>query len=576
MVTPVPVMPSCEESRDLWRRSRLGEGILTGPGAVAWVAVSFLVLRAVAWFHYDPVTFDSALYFEMAALFRTGHWSEALAYDYPPLYPLLIAGLQPLVGSAETAGLLVAFLADLLILWPILAIARRAVGNKAAWAAAFLWVAHLSAIRFGVQATSDAPTALCVAAALSAGLHAVDQRSLRWAWGAGVASGVAFLFRPEGLEAALALAAFYALQWHQPAREPVDARKTSLGTRHSVLGTPPRFHELALSSRARSAIRRAGWVLAPLVGWVLVAGPYVAHISAEAGALTLSKKKSATSFVRSVGPLPSLGHQAPEAASREERQPARSPGASWVHRSLRNVYVFQKPVVNGLTVVLIVPACVGLAGILTRRKDRWNPVLGLLAGLFVLHFGILVGLAADKGATYLGRHHALLLVLYALPVAGAGLVWTLRWMGDRLRSHRWVPATALCIILVATGFAVVTRGPDQGRTLRTAAAWIRSQVVGTPVIVTSLAKLTYHAHAERVDIRGTYDEILRRGRERSAHFVALYPDLIDQTSPDFLVRLSSADLELVKVFPEPTPQAPDQRLELYRFRAQETGTSKGP
>jgi Dolichyl-phosphate-mannose-protein mannosyltransferase len=570
------VNPQVVESTRFWGWIHRKEGILTGPSAIAWVIASALALRGIAWYQYDPVTFDSALYFEMAALFQAGRWSEALAYDYPPLYALLIAGLQPLLGTADAAGLFIAFVADLLILVPIVAIARRAVGEEAAWAAAFLWVVHPSAIRLGVQALSDAPAALCVAMALFVGLRAVEQRRLRWALVAGLVSGLAFLFRPEGLEPAVVLAVFYALQWHQPAREAINARKTLLGTRHSALGSPDRSHEPALSSRAPSAIRRAGWVLAPLAGWVLVAGPYVAHISAEAGTLTLSKKKSATSFVRSVGPLPSLGHQAPEVAPREERQPARSPGASWVHRSLRSVYVFQKPVVNGLTVVLIVPACMGLAGILTRRKDRWNPALGLLAGLFVLHFGILVGLAADKGATYLGRHHALLLVLYALPVAGAGLVWTLRWMGDRLRSHRWVPATALCIILVATGFAVVTRGPDQGRSLRTAAAWTRSQVVGTPVIVTSLAKLTYHAHAERVDIRGTYDEILRRGRERSAHFVALYPDLIDQTSPDFLARLSSADLELVKVFPEPTPQAPDQRLELYRLRAQETGTSKGP
>jgi len=307
-----------------------------------------------------------------------------------------------------------------------------------------------------------------------------------------------------------------------------------------------------------------------------VAGFYVAHISTEAGTLTLSKKKSAMSLARSVGALPSVGHQAPEIEPREGPQSARTSGSSWAHRALRSVYVFQKPVVNGLTPVIIVPACVGLAGILTRRRDRWSPALGLLAGLFVLHFGILVGLAADKGATYVGRHHALLLVLYALPVAGAGLVWALDWMGDRLRGSRWVPATALCIVLVATGLAVTTRGPDQGRSVRTAAAWIRSQVVGTPVIVTSLANLTYRARAERVDIRGTYDDILRRARERSAHFVALYPDMIGQTSPDFLARFSSADLELAKVFPEPTPRAPDQRLELYRLRAQGTGASKEP
>ena len=102
--------------------------------------------------------------------------------------------------------------------------------------------------------------------------------------------------------------------------------------------------------------------------------------------------------------------------------------------------------------------------------------------------------------------------------------------------------------------------------MREAAAWIRSQVAGTPVIVTRLAKLTYHAKAERVDLAGTYDEVLRHARARSAHFVALYRDLVRLTSPDFLDRLPSPDLELVKVFPEPSPTAPDQQLEVYRIR----------
>lgn len=576
-------MPSPEGLPRLRGRSCPTGGTISGPWAVAWVGVSFLVLRAVARLYYDPVTFDSALYFEMATLFHGGRWSEALAYDYPPLYALLIAVVQPVLGTAEAAGLLIAFAANLLILIPLVAVARRAVGENAAWAAAFLWAVHLSAVQLGVQALSDAPTALCVAVALWAGLRAVEQRSLPWACCAGVSSGLGFLFRPEGLEPAVALAAFCALQRYQAGREPIKAHRASLGTRppaqragHSPLGTSHRSDAPASPFRAANVVRRAGWILAPLAGWALVAGPYVAYISAEAGALTLSKKKSAMGFVRSAVPLPSMEQPAPGAAPREERPPDPTPGSGSVRRVLRSVYVFQKPVVNGLTPVIIVPACVGLVSILARRKERWKPALGLVAGLFILHFGILVGLAANKGATYVGRHHALLLVLYALPIAGAGLTWALGWMGDRRCGSRWVLAASLGIIVVATGFAIVTRGPDLGRSLRAAAAWIRTQVTGTPVIVTSLAKLTYHAGAQRIDIRGTYDDILRQARERSADFVALYPEMTARTAPDFLARLNPADLELVKVFPEPTPQAPDQRLELYRLRVPGAGASRRP
>lgn len=567
----------------LWGRPREERGILMGTSGLAWVIVSALVLRGLAWFHYDPVSFDSAIYFELAALIQSGRWAEALAHDYPPLYPLLIAGLEPVVGTYHATGLLIAFGANLLILAPIHGIARRAVGDDAAWAAAFLWAVHLSAVRLGVQALSDAPLALCVAIALFAGIRAVEQSSALWAWSAGVSSGLAFLLRPEGLEPALGLAVFYAFDWHQAGRETLNAAENVVRATHvpvwqagSALETPRRQVSQAPVFRPHGAVRRVGWMLAPLTGWVLVAGPYVAYISAEAGALTLSKKKSAMSFVRSVDPLPSVARQVSEIQPAVEPQPARRSGETWAHRAARGLYAFQKPVVNGLTAVIIIPGCVGLLGVLTRRRGRWNPPLGLLTGLFMLHLGILIGLAADKGASYVGRHHALLLVVYALPIAGAGLVWALEWMGDRLGSHRWIPAIVLCAIVVATGSAVVTRGPDHGNSLRTAAAWIRSQVGDRPVIATSLAKLTYHASAERVDIGGTYDQILQRARDRSAHFIALYPDLMAQTSPDFLARVDPADVELVKVFPERTPQAPDQRLELYRVRPQETRVLRTP
>ncbi|HYB75289.1 MAG TPA: hypothetical protein VED18_18095, partial [Candidatus Sulfotelmatobacter sp.] len=63
-----------------------------------------------------------------------------------------------------------------------------------------------------------------------------------------------------------------------------------------------------------------------------------------------------------------------------------------------------------------------------------------------------------------------------------------------------------------------------------------------------------------------YDEVLRRGRARSAQFVAFYPDALRQVSPDFLSRLTPADLELVRVFPEPSRTAPNRRLEVYRLK----------
>ncbi len=352
--------------------SREAASILTTPVAIASVAVSFLVLRGIAWFQYDPVTFDSALYFEMAALIQGGRWSEALAYDYPPLYAILIAALQPVAGTADAAGLLIAFTADLVILLPIVGITRRAAGEDAAWAAAFLWVVHPSAIRLAVQALSDAPTALCVAVALYAGLRAFEEHRLVWALGAGMASGLAFLFRPEGLEPALALAVFYAFMAQSAKRkalsaQPFDRPFGDAQGPEPVEGLRVPSEVEGRSAVSRSAMRRLGWVLAPVVGWALVAGPYVAQISVETGSLTLSKKKSAASLVRSAVPLrvpESSRAQTAERGARtelrEERKEAPVAGPGWLRGFGQSAYFFQRPLVNGLNPLLMVLSCVGL------------------------------------------------------------------------------------------------------------------------------------------------------------------------------------------------------------------------
>jgi len=97
-----------------------------------------LAVRALALIRTDPVAFDSAMYFEMAQRIRAGNWRAALAYDFPPLFPVLIAGFQWLGASQETAGLIIALAADLLVLLPLVAIGRAAAGAGAAWGAAFL------------------------------------------------------------------------------------------------------------------------------------------------------------------------------------------------------------------------------------------------------------------------------------------------------------------------------------------------------------------------------------------------------------------------------------------------------
>jgi hypothetical protein len=197
------------------------------------------------------------------------------------------------------AGLSVALLCDLLVLVPLAAVARAAAGEAAAWGAAFLWAIHPLAIRLGVQALTDAPTALFVALALWAGLRALEAGRLAWAVGAGASSGLAYLLRPEGIEPALALAVLYAGYGRLSSRnvEAGAASPSALKTTSIGLG--------------KKTLRRVAWTVAPLVGWAVIASPYVIHISAETGSLTLSKKKSTSSLVRSLTPVPESATTSP-------------------------------------------------------------------------------------------------------------------------------------------------------------------------------------------------------------------------------------------------------------------------
>ncbi|HEY7675834.1 MAG TPA: glycosyltransferase family 39 protein [Candidatus Methylomirabilis sp.] len=511
------------------------------------------------------MAFDSAVYFEMAAHLRAGQWAAALAYPYPPLYALLIALVQTVIPSAEAAGLLITLAADLLVLWPLIGITRAAAGERAAWGAALLWAIHPYAVRLGAQALTDAPTAFLVGLALYAGLRAAQARRVGWALGAGAASGLAYLLRPEGMEAALALGGLYAAASPESIVQSPESRAVQLPAPDSATPAP-----------ARTALRRAVWALAPLAGLAIVASPYVAYVSLEAGAFTLSKKKSPAAFARALVPL--AGHQ-PSAASPQQPggatqplspslQPPRTPSSprTGPGRALLSLYIFQRPLGNGIHPVVMIFGVIGGIGLWRSGPADGAWVRRLLAGLLGLHLAILVGLAAARGPGYLGGHHFFLMVLYALPFAGAGLAGALAWGEERLHLPRWSPAVAVALLVTAMALQVLLRRPDQGRAVRPAAAWIRAQVTGTPVVVTSLAKLTYHAGAERVELQGEYDEILGRARARSAQFVAFYPDMLRQVSPDFLSKLKPADLEFVRAFPEPSRTAPDRRLEVYRLK----------
>ncbi|MBI2352393.1 MAG: glycosyltransferase family 39 protein, partial [Deltaproteobacteria bacterium] len=404
---------------------------------------------------------------------------------------------------------------------------------------AFLWAIHPYAVRLSVQALSDVLTAVFVALALWVGFTALRKGRLAWALGAGALSGLAYLARPEGIEPALVLPVIY---WFH----------RSEGTSQSRQRTEP-------------TLRRIGWVTAPLVGWAIVASPYIAHMSIESGSFTLSKKKSSIAMLRSLTPdvlrgdstaLESSSATSLEQGSlkragsdtRQVRDGGRRSESPAPGRIGRSIYVFQQPLVNGLHPFVLLFALIA-AWHVPWAKVLWrDPACTLLLGLLALHLIVLIGLAALSGSTYLGGHHFFLMVLYALPFSGAGLAVTFRWIQQRMPTIPWLPAVVVIVMTASTILKIGLRDPGRESLIRPAAAWIREHTHERPIVVTNIAKLTYHAKAERVPLHGNYDAMIRSARARGAEFIAVYPEKEDVSFANLQGWLDSGELELAAEF----------------------------
>jgi hypothetical protein len=472
-----------------------------------------LALRALTLARIDPVALDSAIYFEIAGLIEAGKWPEALAYPFPPLYP-----------------------AGVLVMFPLVILTRALAGEAAALSAAFLWAVHPYAIRLSVRALSDMPAAFLVSLSLWAGLRGLQSGRCLWATVAGALSGFAYLTRPEGIEPALGLAIL-----------PVAALASG-----STKG--------GLSSTSETFMHRTGWLAAPLLGWALVAAPYVAFISVEAGALTFSKKKSPAAMVRSIAPGDEISKPASPPISGQERaseeigesrpDTAAVPKTGWVQRTVRNIYLFQQPFVNGIHLIILLPALLAPWSLRTNKTSEQVRIAGLLLGLALLHLIVLAGVAALQGPDYLGGHHVFLMVLYMTPFAGAGLSAAFDRPSLNSPAMRWAPAATAALLIAVTLPSSVFRRPESGKVFRTAGLWIRDHSPASPTVITNSPKLAYHAGARRVPLRGDPNSILDLARKTGAGFIALESGSPDASGEAFQAEVKSGALEVAETFSE--------------------------
>ncbi len=171
--------------------------------AAILVAVAFL-MRLQLYLGTAIFGTDSSNMLRMADAFSEGRFQDALAIGYHPLFPLLISMLKPLLGS-ERAGFSVSILLGSAAAAPLFLLARDVVGRPAAFVGVLLYAFHPHIVEVQADAMTEGTFMFFFFTAMWLGWEGV--KSPRWDFAilAGLSSGAAYLTRPEGLLAVVAV-----------------------------------------------------------------------------------------------------------------------------------------------------------------------------------------------------------------------------------------------------------------------------------------------------------------------------------------------------------------------------------
>ena len=179
---------------------------MAGRRSLYAVVLFALILHAIAISQTLLPAQDGLKFIRIAREFQTQPWDVVIrGSDAHPLYPALIAAVQPLVacfanpGPAAwcTAAQIVAVLASVALILPIYAITAMLFDRRIACMAAALAVLLPRAAELGHDTLSDSLGLVCTFASLWLGAKALRSGNWRIAAAAGLTAGAGYLARFE-------------------------------------------------------------------------------------------------------------------------------------------------------------------------------------------------------------------------------------------------------------------------------------------------------------------------------------------------------------------------------------------
>jgi hypothetical protein len=407
------------------------------------------VLQAVIIARTPTISADGIIFISIARDLPQGAVETFRKHDQHPGYPLLLlAGTRAVQWFGYQAepevwmvgSLAIAFVCGLLSVWVVWLFARDLFDARVANIAALIFAVLPVPRGNAADALSDTPHVLAyMLAAWLASTAIVNGSLLRWA-GVGVASGLAYWIRPEGLE--VFLIALVCLSWR--------------------------------ALRGQWSWRRVGLACGTLAAAALtVATPYpILAGKVTSKQLPFAKTDPIPTYIEQLAaaPAPAQTPAAPTAANPpgvNEPVVTQAPPALPPHKRYTPTLVLK--LVGSALQAFINSICQGFKFVfipfylmghveLIRRKPDWLQI-AMIALLGATHVLILVAVFTLSG--YIAHRHVLPLVALAMPFTALGVIYAGDLVARVFKTQRAYPLLATlglsCVVVLPYTLRVVNR-----------------------------------------------------------------------------------------------------------------------
>ena len=391
------------------RSSEAGHVVpISWAGHVARV-IGLMMLSGVAfgWLatHAELLFADGLRYIGQAKQYASGSWSDVLRHGIDhPVYPLAISAVHGLLGLGDApeawqiAAQSASIAAGVLLAIPLYLLVRELFGDRLAFPSCLLFYVTPLAGHVFADTLCESTFLLFWTSGLWAALRFLRSGQVRYVLPIVIASGLAYLTRPEGLLLPVALLATIALS--------------------------PRWVFAGLGRRGVAILTLL------VVGSTCLIGPYVVMRGG------LGTKPSIARL---------LGSKPKAAAHAVERQRPLDPDQSVTKTYVLAGKAVFKAITESITWPLVPFAVLGL--IVLRPSEATARQWRLLAVIGAASVLALVRLHATGG--YCTPRHAMILMVVAIPTAASGFTWLLdRFTGAKPAWNRlgWAAAVVLLVI----------------------------------------------------------------------------------------------------------------------------------